>query len=93
MGGVLVKAVSDVPLVVGSDGTVFVNMTQYEGVQDPQRLLEMALADAGELFIGVSLDSLELEDVLERLSHGTAEAAAYVLGARIRDRRTKDDHQ
>lgn len=79
--------VSDAPLAVTSDGTVLVNVAGYQGVLEPERLLEMALADEGEVFIGVVLDAGEVEQVLERLSHGTAEAAAYVLGARLRDRR------
>jgi hypothetical protein len=69
-GGVRVKTVNDAPLAISSNGTVLVNMTQYEGDRDPVRTLELALGDAGEVFIGVSLDSLEVADVLERLSRG-----------------------
>ncbi len=52
-------------------------------VASPERLLELALDDGGDVFIGVPLHPAEVAEVLERLSHGTAEAVAYVLGARM----------
>ena len=73
---------NDAPFAVGSDGTVFVNMTHHSGVADAVELLNMALAAKGAVFIGVSLERHEVDEVLERLGHGAREAAAFILGAR-----------
>ena len=78
------QKVNDAPLAVASDGTVFVNATHYRGVKEPGELLELALKEEGEMFIGVALEPAEIDEVLERLSHGAAEAVAYVIGARMR---------
>ncbi len=82
-GGVLVsREVNDAPLAVASDGTVFVNVTHVGGMKEPGELLELALEEEGEVFIGVALEPAEVEEVLRRLDDGAADAVANVLGAR-----------
>ncbi len=77
------QKVSDAPLAVASDGTVFVNVTHYRGVQAVEELVALAIEEKGEVFIGVGLDADEAKHVLRRLEDGAAEAVAYVLGARM----------
>ena len=74
--------VHDAPLALTSDGTVLVNLAHFDGPRSPAALLRRALAQKGQVFIGVQLTEQEVDDVLERLRHGSAEAVAYVVGAR-----------
>ena len=74
--------VHDAPLALTSDGTVLVNVTHFDGPRSPAALLKRALAQKGKVFIGVVLSKEEVNDVLEQLRHGSAEAVAYVVGAR-----------
>lgn len=76
------RQVHEAPLAVACDGTVFVNLAQYEVGRTPVELLDHALAVNGEIFIGVSLQPHEVDNLVERLSHGAREAAAFMLGAR-----------
>ena len=79
------KDVSDVPFAVGSDGTIYVNVTHLRGQDDPEALLERALAQGGAVLIGVELDRAEVRQLLERLDEGAREAVAFVLGARLKE--------
>lgn len=82
------KAGSDAPFAIGSDGTVFVNVTHLDGMKKPSEFLELAV-EQGALFIGVSLEPDEINDALERLKHGATEAVAYVIGGRLREERQR----
>jgi hypothetical protein len=77
------------PLALASDGTVLVNIAHFDGPHSTAALLALALKQPGPVFIGVVLSQEELEGALLRLSHGHAEAAAYVVGARQRRRRAR----
>jgi len=52
---VLVSSPTDVPFAVASDGTVYVNLTRWEGVTAADILLHRAALEPGALFIGVAL--------------------------------------
>ena len=78
------RRVHRAPLAVASDGTVLVNVTEFEGVKAPEELLEIAVRERGRVFVGVELEPKEVESILGRLEHCTAEAAAVVVGARQR---------
>jgi hypothetical protein len=82
-GGVLVKPVSDSPFAVGSDGTVYANVTHLGGMKEPEELLELAVEQKGAVFIGVVLKPGEVQHLLRRLEEGAAEAVAYVLGSKM----------
>ncbi len=77
-------------LAVASDGTVLVNIAHCETSQDPQVLLERAIAEGGELFIGVQLVPREAREALRRLDDRAAEAAGVIAGRRQRRRRAKE---
>ena len=74
---------NDAPFAVASDGTVFVNVTHHRGIKETEELLELAMIEEGAVFIGVELNPAEVDRVLGRLSHGAAEAVAYVIGRRM----------
>jgi 5-formyltetrahydrofolate cyclo-ligase len=74
-------------LAVTLDGTMLVNVAQFEGEPDPDALLRQALEQAGRVFIGVVLTPRETQQTMQRIDHASAEAAAFVIGARQRRRR------
>ncbi|MBW2536926.1 MAG: hypothetical protein JRI55_35905 [Deltaproteobacteria bacterium] len=76
-------AVSDTPFAVGSDETLFVNIARLRGMKEPDALLELAVEQEGNVFMGVMLEPAEVVHLLRRLDEGAAEAVAYVLGARM----------
>ncbi len=65
-------------------------MAEYRGVLPPKQLLEVGLDDEGELFIGVTLNAEEVRRILTRSAHGMAEAAAYVLGTRMQNKKQEN---
>lgn len=72
------------PLAVSSAGTVFVNVALFDGVETPAEMLDRALAEPGDLFVGVALDQEDLEIVTPRISSASREASAFVIGRRQR---------
>ena len=77
------------PLALASDGSVLVNLAHFDGPHSTSALLALALKQPGAVFIGVVLTNDEVADVVARVSHGHAEAVAYVVGARQRKRRAR----
>ncbi len=75
------------PLVLASDGIVYVNVAMPEDSWDPKKVIERGLAEGGEVFVGGALGPTETEMVLARLDNAAAEIVARVLGARQRRRR------
>jgi len=78
------RRVHRAPLALCSDGTVLLNLAEFDGVRSPAALLERALAQEGAVFIGVQLSGAEVERVLTRLDDNYTEAAAYLAGGRQR---------
>ncbi|UQA63236.1 hypothetical protein [Polyangium aurulentum] len=75
--------VHDAALAFAPDGTVFIALSQLAGSDDLPTVLERARSEAGAVFVGVPLDGRELSRfVIPRLQKASAEAAAWVLGAR-----------
>jgi hypothetical protein len=74
---------TDVPFAVASDGTVFVNVTRWEGVAATDLLLHRANLEPGVLFIGVALTKDEVEALLDAVKHAASEASAHICGSRM----------
>jgi hypothetical protein len=74
---------TDVPFAVASDGTVYVNVTRWEGVVAIEMLLHRAQLEPGALFIGVSLEPDELKALLGTIASAGSEASAHICGARM----------
>jgi hypothetical protein len=72
------------PFALASDGTVLVNMTEFDGPRSLAALLNKATEQKGRVFVGVQLTPAEIRWVLARLDEGCQEAAAYVAGGRQR---------
>jgi len=70
------------PLALASDGTVLVNLAEFDGPRSLEAFLEKAMVQKGAVFVGVQLTPAELRRVLSRVGDGCTEAAAYVAGAR-----------
>jgi hypothetical protein len=82
------KTFHDAPLAVTLDGTILVSAAQFfHDSKDPQELLRLALAEEGEVFIGVAMNEVETNLTLMRLDNDAAEAAAKIIGERQRRRR------
>lgn len=81
---------AEVPFVVGSDGTVYLNViNMLVGTPAPDELLARACVERGRLLVAVELDGRETRDLLRRLHHGATETAAFAAGARARRRRRR----
>lgn len=77
------------PFAVAADGTVFVNGALFDEVETAQEILERALEEPGQVFIGVQLDEHDLELVSPRIASACREASAFVIGRRQRVARRK----
>jgi hypothetical protein len=82
------RTIHDGALAVTLDGTMLVSAAQFfRESKDPQELLRLALAEEGEVFIGVAMNEVETNLTLMRLDNDAAEAAARIIGERQRRRR------
>jgi len=84
---VLSKRIHAAPLAVTLDGTVLVSIAEFTRKKNPKELLRIALAEKGDLFIGVAINARETNQVVMRLDNAAAEAAGGVVGDRQRLRR------
>ena len=80
----MTRRVHRAPLALASNGTVLLNLAEFDGARSPAALLKRALAQEGAVFIGVRLSGAEVQRVLARLDDNYAEAAAYLAGGRQR---------
>lgn len=76
-------------LALGLDGSVIVNMREYDDAAGPRVLVERALKLGSPLFIGVVLSPREAAKVRRWLEGGGREGGAHVLGARDARRRSR----
>ena len=70
------------PFALASDGTVLVNLGEFDGPRSLEAFLEKAVEQKGRVFVGVQLTPAEVRRVLARLDDGCQEAAAYLAGGR-----------
>ena len=74
--------ISEVPFALAADGTTLVNAALFDEVETPEEILERALAEPGEVFIGVALDQQDMKLVTPRIGSACREASAFVIGRR-----------
>lgn len=72
------------PFALAADGTVLVNAALFDEVETPDEILERALAESGQLFVGIHLDEQDLALVSPRIAAACREASAFVIGRRQR---------
>ncbi len=76
------RLIDDVPFALGADGKVYVNVALFDEVETPEEILERALDEPGDLFIGVELDEQDMQLVSPRIAAACREACAFVIGRR-----------
>jgi hypothetical protein len=72
------------PFAVTSDGTVLVNVAEFDGVKNVHDAV--AMAKGAQVFVGVPLTRAEAHRVIAQVGHGHREAAAQIAGRRQRRR-------
>ena len=70
------------PFALASDGTVLLNIAEFDGVHSLESLLEQARAQPGPVFVGTPITTQESRELLARIGHGCREAGACIVGAR-----------
>ena len=70
------------PLALASDGTILINVAEFDGSRTLPALLQRAQKQRGAVFIGVQLNDREAWDVLLPLSESCTEVAAHLAGSR-----------
>ena len=72
------------PFAIGADGTILVNAPLFDEVETPEEILQRALEEPGQVFIGITLDYQDLDLVTPRVASASREASAFVIGRRQR---------
>jgi len=78
------RRVYQAAFAVTSDGTLLLNVAHFGGRINPKELLQLALLQPGELFIGVKMNKGEATRVLQWSADIHNEAVAFVVGKRER---------
>jgi len=78
------RRVHRAPLALTSDGTVLLNVAEFDGRRDLAELLRKARSTRGRVFIGVEVDGREVALIVEEAAGGAAEGVARVVGRRQR---------
>jgi hypothetical protein len=78
------RRIHEAPIAVTIDGTVLVNLVCFDGVKEPDELLRQALAERGDLFVGVAMTESEKNKALMLLDNAGIEAAGVIVGPRQR---------
>ena len=58
------RRVNRAPVALCSDGSVALNLAEFDGARSPEALLERALTQEGAVFVGVQLTSSEVHRIL-----------------------------
>ena len=85
----IVSSLLHAPFAVLSTGKVVVNVAEFDGVTSLEDAFNVASAQHGPVFIGLRLEGRELAELLERVKHTGAEAAAHIVGRRQRRTRPR----
>jgi hypothetical protein len=72
------------PFAIATDGSTLVNAALFDEVETAREILDRALEEPGQVFIGVQLDEQDLELVTPRIAASCREASAFVIGRRQR---------
>jgi hypothetical protein len=70
---------TDAALAIASDGTLIANAAHRHPSSDPHALVDAALADGAELFVGIALREAATRRVRVHLEESAAEAVATLL--------------
>jgi len=70
------RQVHRAPLALTSDGTVLVNVAEFDGRRDLAELLRKARSTRGRVFIGVEVDGREVALIATEAAGGVAEGVA-----------------
>jgi hypothetical protein len=81
------KRVCMASMAVTSDGHLLINVAASASPLDPPKLVERAVAEGGQIFVGIVLAPNEVASTLKALDDSTAEIAGWIWGARHRRRR------
>ncbi len=74
-------------MAVTSAGEVLINVAATAGPLDPAKLVERAVAEGGQVFVGLVLAPKEVASALKAIDDATAEISSWLWGARQRRRR------
>ena len=80
------RHVADVPFAVGTDGRLYVSLTNW-GATGPRTMLKRALREPGSVLVAVQASDTETRKILDRLQDGALEAVALATASRDRRRR------
>jgi len=78
------RRIHQAPFAVASNGTLLLNVAHFARRVKPEELLKLALAQPGELFIGVRMSSREATYIIGWCKDIHEEAIAHVVGKRQR---------
>ena len=67
------RNLSDAPMAVASDGSLLLNVSMTDGPTDPKSLLERALAQGSQVFIGVVATPSEVTITKRWMADSTVE--------------------
>ena len=79
----------EAPFALASDGTVLLNLAEFDDVTDLESVVAVARQQGGTVFVGVVASRTEVQAALGRLRDGFSEAGAYAVGARQRRARER----
>ena len=82
------RRVTDVPFAVGTDGRLYVSLTNWGGAA-PRTMLKRALDEPGSVLVAVQASGAETRKILDRLRDGALEAVALATARRDRRRRRR----
>ena len=83
------RAIHQAAFAVESDGTSLMNVAHVDRRLSPSQLLQWALSQPGQVFIGVQMSLAEAKRVIAWCNDIHTESIAYIVGARERRSRLR----
>jgi hypothetical protein len=83
-GACLPMRLHQAPFALLSDGTVVINVCQFDDASSVEQAIAVAMKARGHIFIGLTVRGTEVLRVLGGLAHAHREAAASLAGRRQR---------
>lgn len=78
----MTKRIHEARFALASDGTVLLNVGEFDGERNLEAVLRRAKRQAGPVFVGVEMRADERLFTRDALRSAYAEAAAYIIGGR-----------
>ena len=79
------KRVHTAQFAVASDGSVLLNVAEFDGEQTLELILERARRQKGPVFVGVRIVGWERAVLVQQMRDGGSETAARIVGSRQSD--------